>query len=1058
MEDLQQKIIELMDLFDEGEVTTADKIDRPQRALDREAIDDFMKRNPMAGGGMLVQPSADGSRPGYSKSKKEGGDFSDSYFTNRITDKKRLKILDEVAKKYGYKNFESVPQPKQKEPGKRPYGDRQKILQDATRRQKGIPEGKGSPGVPRPVGEDFVSPMKDPKVAAQVVANRKLKFQESEFGKRIQWIANNGKNYSDPEKFKKAYEKHFKHKIGSKKDALFNFDEGAPGLKKGSNNQKLINYRQVDNMTFPGTKSVQPLSTIMKNFSEDELFKASIIQNNPEVQKQFKELFKQVHNNVSELSELGPESLVETLNKGKLFQDFDFIKSYVIGNREIGGVHTGIVRASLLNVAGVNPEHLTSFQSVRKPIMAISKIIENLKNPSFAKDFGISPSTATKIRDQLNNFLEGEKNLIADIRKINNQLGDVKFNNIFGGVNFEHTLAKQFGKDYKYLPRNYLLKGQFTTKAFNMFKRDAFDLPLIRLMKQYEQGKVTGKQVQNFIDDFNVKTNGYADFSFDPNKKKLAYADNSVKYDLSRYTDPTVARQELIDNIKLTMSDEFQKGFKTSLPTSSKFATKDTLKIFKSPEAKNVLKLLEELGCGKSGGGRVLLSTGTPGLTKCALAGQKVMDNGLMNGFKNKRQVDLAGLILKGGAGLKSAFALRNIFGPAAVAATVAFEGGLIGYDMLTSGKTLREAFGDNLLNYALGKDYQIDPQEELFKRFKGLGYDDQQIGSIKRSLDAMNTINTGAQLAMDVGQQQEALQKSRGQPEPFMSPDDQMMADTAGQRAEQNLKDAKNQLAEFNRDLVRSGQQDELSRYIESGDYAKGFDLFKQAQKEADIQKLESAGPKFTGSVFPQFEERRQEDLANLRSVINPAFNIPGMREATGGYLYGFANGGITNLVKEERAGYKLGKGVKTKPSKVRSDAKSIIDENIKLIKQMKETGEIDEISSDLNQVIKKALDEDLFDKKDRIVDSINISEAKIRRNYPYNMQVFEEPKNLDFYTAIQESNFKTKTGPYFDRIRKNKAVGGLLKQAGDRSGAPPESGPNSQGLQGLLNRGKNI
>jgi hypothetical protein len=67
MEDLQDKIIELMDLFDDEVVTTADKIERPQRALDREAIDDFMKRNPMAGGGMLVQPSADGSRPGYSK-------------------------------------------------------------------------------------------------------------------------------------------------------------------------------------------------------------------------------------------------------------------------------------------------------------------------------------------------------------------------------------------------------------------------------------------------------------------------------------------------------------------------------------------------------------------------------------------------------------------------------------------------------------------------------------------------------------------------------------------------------------------------------------------------------------------------------------------------------------------------------------------------------------------------------------------------------------------------------------------------------------------------------
>ena len=65
MEDLQNKIIELMDLFDDEQVTTADKIDRPEKALERQAIDDFMKRNPMAGGGMLVQPSADGSRPGY---------------------------------------------------------------------------------------------------------------------------------------------------------------------------------------------------------------------------------------------------------------------------------------------------------------------------------------------------------------------------------------------------------------------------------------------------------------------------------------------------------------------------------------------------------------------------------------------------------------------------------------------------------------------------------------------------------------------------------------------------------------------------------------------------------------------------------------------------------------------------------------------------------------------------------------------------------------------------------------------------------------------------------
>ena len=65
--DITIRISELMDLFDEGEVTTADKIDRPQSSLDREMFQDANIRFNKAGGGMLVQPSADGSRPGYAK-------------------------------------------------------------------------------------------------------------------------------------------------------------------------------------------------------------------------------------------------------------------------------------------------------------------------------------------------------------------------------------------------------------------------------------------------------------------------------------------------------------------------------------------------------------------------------------------------------------------------------------------------------------------------------------------------------------------------------------------------------------------------------------------------------------------------------------------------------------------------------------------------------------------------------------------------------------------------------------------------------------------------------
>ena len=124
------------------------------------------------------------------------------------------------------------------------------------------------------------------------------------------------------------------------------------------------------------------------------------------------------------------------------------------------------------------------------------------------------------------------------------------------------------------------------------------------------------------------------------------------------------------------------------------------------------------------------------------------------------------------------------------------------------------------------------------------------------------------------------------------------------------------------------------------------------------------------------------------------------------------------------------------------------LIDETVKLTPKDK--------TSTLDKLIKKTLDEDFFDKKDRIIDQLDITAAKKRKKYSYNQQVQEEPDQLDFYDDIVQSNFRTKTGPFFDR--RKRAGGGILKQAGDSSGPPPESGPNPQGLQGLMKRGMKI
>ena len=138
----------------------------------------------------------------------------------------------------------------------------------------------------------------------------------------------------------------------------------------------------------------------------------------------------------------------------------------------------------------------------------------------------------------------------------------------------------------------------------------------------------------------------------------------------------------------------------------------------------------------------------------------------------------------------------------------------------------------------------------------------------------------------------------------------------------------------------------------------------------------------------------------------------------------------------KGGRAGFKVGS--------LRKGIQALIDKSVKSTPK--------DTTPDLDALIKKALDEDFFDKKDRIIDNINAKIARARAKGLDSKEIGEG--QIEFYDDITKSNFRTKTGPFFDR--RKKAGGGILKQAGDSSGPPPESGPNSQGLQGLLNRVK--
>ena len=59
---------------------------------------------------------------------------------------------------------------------------------------------------------------------------------------------------------------------------------------------------------------------------------------------------------------------------------------------------------------------------------------------------------------------------------------------------------------------------------------------------------------------------------------------------------------------------------------------------------------------------------------------------------------------------------------------------------------------------------------------------------------------------------------------------------------------------------------------------------------------------------------------------------------------------------------------------------------------------------------------------KKDNIIDQLNKNLKKQRKKFSYKQQIQEEPYNLDTYIDVIQSDFKNKTGPYFDRLKKLK------------------------------------
>ncbi len=149
------------------------------------------------------------------------------------------------------------------------------------------------------------------------------------------------------------------------------------------------------------------------------------------------------------------------------------------------------------------------------------------------------------------------------------------------------------------------------------------------------------------------------------------------------------------------------------------------------PLQKNLQVFLADLGCPnslqKASGGRVKYSSGS----SCSIKGRKILEQGLRDGFEKGAQGDLARKILQAGKGLKDFASLRGLLGPAALSFLALEEAGYVGYDVLSKGKSFKEAIGDSTFNYLLGDRTRVDAIEERNKRMKEEGMTEEQMGKI---------------------------------------------------------------------------------------------------------------------------------------------------------------------------------------------------------------------------------------------------------------------------------------------------------------------------------------
>jgi hypothetical protein len=1087
MEDLDKKIIELMDLFDDEQVTTADKIDRPERAVEKQAIDDFMKRNPMAGGGTIAGGNIQGEQ---------------------IYDRFGFKLPRFVTKDPNNKTKPYRVKIKKSELNPEPFSGNFRTLKEARAVASKYKAGVKGPSVNLQLIENAQSVVDDyNKIVDKAVANRNLtgvgyfetyvknKFpNKSDQTKILRRVYDNKIDYRDLTQVRKTLAKDLINLAMEQEKIVplqFVYDRlGATrSAKLSSDLQQMVNKGLKNQTKIKVDRAIQSIveadeiidDSLMKTVA-DKIgrsydgttkktgWKKAYKENS--YYKKNKKILDYAFTAGGKSSRAPGMSLSEVLDdakykigggvtfSGKQTQFaglrryiFDYAKSHWHRNN-----FDGNPGKSLIEFYDKNGKPIKWKSGLKLKLGEVQFKIPSESDVMWSYNGAPkgSVSVTGPIADSSGVFKE-----VTETYDVMKEISDAPVTNPITGkeTTYNKLVSDIYKKGYGYQGKNIFgldidhFKGVRDHPFKNLRAMDRrLNISLGAIDKTFDNRNLKAKLKNEILGELATTTGS------NYNQALKTYFVNQATNVLDKGIVPTLATESPYYSAVKNVYEQrnLPKGQKELLEKSYQRAIKLENSLLKlsgqiDPDCAGAIKQASK------DGGRIGLKT-IGSREVCITKARNYMSEELIKGIGTQQnaKTSLIKRIIAGSANFlkqnlspKELLKMENLIGKPALYGAIGFETGLVADDVFRKGKPLNVAAAESLFGPVLNLDadaakaknilesnVQLSPAAKEYAQ-NIIDYDRYRKNelSFPSSLVAKSMPGSDRYFKM-----QEDL-KNKIMTTPDTGALDYQSALT---ESEAIFKAKPKKLFGLEIDSPDAPEVTPLTNKLARPSRTRGPMTTKQDMK-VDLTPItyQNFQPNIPSKEELEEGLRKIGMIGQDEIITDEAYQQKFYRPEEFSQLFQLPSftGANQRFEKGGRAGFKKG----TPQSVLRKGILELIDDSVK--KTPKDT------TSTLDKLIKKTLDEDFFDKKDRIIDQLDITAAKKRKNFPYNQKVQEEPDQLEFYDDITKSNFRTKTGPFFDR--RKRAGGGILKQAGDSSGPPPESGPMSQGLQGLMKRG---